>query len=95
MQSSLPSQQSQCHNQVNAFPSKPEFSNNWIRVSYKRGGSPQDVTETKTNHSRESEYWLNQTSTSNRYTALLEEASEDQQPKTQNLQFILTGVKNI
>jgi hypothetical protein len=32
----------------------------------------------KTKHSKESEYWLNQTSTSNHYTALLEEESEDQ-----------------
>jgi hypothetical protein len=29
-------------------------------------------------HVKESEHWLNQTSTSNRYTALLEEESEDQ-----------------
>jgi hypothetical protein len=32
-------------------------------------------------HAKESEHWLNQTSTSNRYTALLEEESEDQQQK--------------
>jgi hypothetical protein len=32
-------------------------------------------------HTKESENWPNQTSTSNRYTALLEEESEDQQQK--------------
>jgi hypothetical protein len=49
---------------------------------YKLGISAQDETEAKTKHSKESEQWLNQTSTSNCYTALLEEESEDQQRKT-------------
>jgi hypothetical protein len=38
-------------------------------------------TEREAKHAKESEQWLNQTSTSNRYTALLEEESEDQQKK--------------
>jgi hypothetical protein len=48
-----------------------EFSNNWAKLSYKRGRSAQDKIETKIKHSKESEHWLNQSSTSNRYTALL------------------------
>jgi hypothetical protein len=40
------------------------------------------MKQTKPNHSKESERWLNQPSTSNRYTALLREESEDQQHKT-------------
>jgi hypothetical protein len=50
-----------------------------------------------------SEYWLNQPSTSNRYTALLEEESGDQQHKTspENMSkpppsyILVTVVKNI
>jgi hypothetical protein len=33
-------------------------------------------------NSKETEYWLNEPFTSNRYTALLEEKSQDQQHKT-------------
>jgi hypothetical protein len=36
----------------------------------------------KANNSKESEYWLNQTCTFDRYTALLEEECKDQQHKT-------------
>jgi hypothetical protein len=38
-------------------------------------------TEREAKYTKESEQWLSQTSTSNRYTALLEEESEDQQQK--------------
>jgi hypothetical protein len=48
------------------YSSQPELNNNWTKVSYK---------------SKEGEHWLNQTSTSSPYTALLEEESEDQQQK--------------
>jgi 23S rRNA maturation mini-RNase III len=41
------SQHSQHHTQANAFPSQQELNNNWIKVSYKRGRSAQDETETK------------------------------------------------
>jgi hypothetical protein len=76
------SQHSQYHTQANAFPYQQEWSDNWTKVLYKRVWSAQDENETKTKHSTECKYWLNQTSTSNRYTALLEEVSEDQQHKT-------------
>jgi hypothetical protein len=52
---------------------------NWIKVSYKRGISTQDGTDIEAKHAKQSEHWLNQTSTSNCYTALLEEESEEQQ----------------
>jgi hypothetical protein len=40
-----------------------------------------EETESEAKHTKESEHWLNQTSTSNHYTALLEEGSENQQQK--------------
>jgi hypothetical protein len=50
-------------------------------------------------HAKESEHWLNQISTSNCYTPLLEEGSQDQQQKagpenTPKPQFCITDVKN-
>jgi hypothetical protein len=48
---------------------------------YKLGRSTQDETERETKQTKESVHWLNQTSTSNHYTVLLEEGSEDQQHK--------------
>jgi hypothetical protein len=57
------------------YSSHPEINNNWTQVSYKRGRSRQDETEREAKHTKESEHGLNQTSTSNRYTALLEEES--------------------
>jgi hypothetical protein len=71
------SQQSQYHTQENVFPSQSELNNNSTKVSYKRGRSTQVETEREAKHTKESEHWLNQTSTSSRYTALLEEESED------------------
>jgi hypothetical protein len=82
MYSSQPSEQSQYLAQANVFPPQPEFNNNWTEVSYKRDRSTQDETEGEAKHYKEREHWLNQTSTSNRYTALLVEESEDQQQKT-------------
>jgi hypothetical protein len=60
--------------------------------------SAQIETERKTKHSKEIEYWLNKTSTSNHYIALLDEESEEQQHKLvlttrQNLQCIQLELK--
>jgi hypothetical protein len=49
--------------------SQPELNDNWTKVSYKKGRSTQEETEKKPNTPKESEHWLNHTSTSNRYTA--------------------------
>jgi hypothetical protein len=46
-----------------------------------RGRSTQEETEREVKHAKESENCLNQSSTSNHYTALLEEEGEDQQQK--------------
>jgi hypothetical protein len=59
--------------------SQPELNDNWTKVSYKRGRSTQEGTEREAKHTKKSEHWLNQTSTCNRYTALLEEESEVRQ----------------
>jgi hypothetical protein len=75
------SQQSQYHTQAIAFPSQRELNNDWTQVSYKCGRSIQDETEREPKHSKEGLHWLNETSTCNRYTALLEEKSEDQEHK--------------
>jgi hypothetical protein len=53
--------------------SQPELNDNWAKVSYKRGRSTQEGTAREAKHAKQSEHWLNQTSTSNCYTALLEE----------------------
>jgi hypothetical protein len=58
---------------------QPELIDNWTKVSYKRGRLTQEETEREAKHTKESEQWLDQTSTSSRYTALLEEESDDQQ----------------
>jgi hypothetical protein len=69
--------------------SQPELNDNWTKVSYKRGRSTQVETERETMYAKKTEHWLNQTSNSNRYTALLEEEREDRQqksgPENQNL----------
>jgi hypothetical protein len=78
-----------------------ELNDNWTKVSYKRGRSTQEGTERETKHAKESEHWLNKTSTSNRYTALLVEESEDKQQKagSENTPkpppIYITGIKNI
>jgi hypothetical protein len=59
------------------YSSRPEL-NNWTKLSYKRCRSTEEENERETKHTTESEHWLNQTSTFNRHTALLEEESEDQ-----------------
>jgi hypothetical protein len=61
--------------------SQKKLNDNWTKVSYKRGRPTQRGTEREAKHAKESEHWLNQTSSSNRYTALLEQESEDQQKK--------------
>jgi hypothetical protein len=101
MFSSQPSQQSQYHTQANAFSFQLELNNNWTKVPYKRGSLPQYETETKPKHTKESEHFLNQTSTSIRYTSLLEEENEDQQQKAgpENTRkpspIYITDVKNL
>jgi hypothetical protein len=64
------------------YSSQPELNNNWTKLSYKRGRSTQEETEREAKLAKESEQWLNQTSTSSHYTALLEEESEDHQQKS-------------
>jgi hypothetical protein len=59
------------------YSSKPELNKNWTKVLYKRCRPAQDETEREAKHAKESEHRLNQTSTSNQYTALLEEENED------------------
>jgi hypothetical protein len=62
------------------YSSQPELRN-WTKVSYTRGISTQEEIEREAKQTKESEDWLDKTSTSSRYTALLEEESEDQQRK--------------
>jgi hypothetical protein len=75
------SQQSQYYTHANAIPTLQELNNDRNKVSYKWGIAIQDETERETKYSTESVHWLNQTSTSDRYTALLKEESENQQHK--------------
>jgi hypothetical protein len=80
---------------------KPELNNNCAKLSYNRGRLTQEETEREAKHTKESKHWLNQSSTSSCYTALLEEESEDQQHKAspENIPkpppIYITGVKNI
>jgi hypothetical protein len=80
------------------YSSQPELNHNWNKVAYKRGRSTQEGTERK---AKGSEHWLNQTSTYNRYMALVEEDTEDQQQKAgpENTPkpppIYITDVKNI
>jgi hypothetical protein len=83
------------------YSSQSELNSNWTKVSYKRDRSTQKETEREAKHTRESKHWLNQTSTSNRYTALQEEKSEAQQQKagpenmTKPPPIYITDIKNI
>jgi hypothetical protein len=54
-------------------------SNNWAKLSYKSGRSTQEETVREAKHAKEIKHWLNQTSTSNRSTALREESEALQQ----------------
>jgi hypothetical protein len=63
------------------YSSQPELNNNWTKVSYRRSRSTQEETEREAKHTKENEHWLNESSTSNLYTALLDEGSEDRQQK--------------
>jgi hypothetical protein len=69
MPGSLPVQSQQM------YSSQLESNNKWTKVSYNRGRSTQEKTE------RGAKQHKHQTSTSIRYTALLDEESEDQQQK--------------
>jgi hypothetical protein len=71
------SQQPHHHIQANAFLSQPEFNNNWTEVPHKHGRTPQDETETKTKHNRESECWLNQSPISNCNTCMLKQLLQE------------------
>jgi hypothetical protein len=62
--------------------SQQELNDNWTKLLYERGWSTQEGTEREVKHAKESEHCLNQTSTANRYTDLLEEESGDQQQKS-------------
>jgi hypothetical protein len=64
MPGSLPAQSKKMNS------SQPKLNDNCTKVSYKRGRSTQEGTEREAKHVKESEHWLNQTSTSNCYTAL-------------------------
>jgi hypothetical protein len=83
------------------YSSQPELNDNWNKVSYKGGSKAQEGTEREAKLAKESEHWLNKTSTSNHYTALLEEESEDQQQKAgpenkpKPLPIYITDVTNI
>jgi hypothetical protein len=57
---------------------QPEPNNGWTRVSYKRR-SAQEGYKGDVKHTKESNHWLHPTSTSNRYTALLDEENGHQQ----------------
>jgi hypothetical protein len=71
------------------------------KVSRKRVRSPQEEIETKVKHSKESEYCLNQPSTSNRCTTVLKDESEYQRHNTssENMRepppIYLSGVQNM
>jgi hypothetical protein len=55
--------------------SQTELNDNWTKVSYKKGRSTQDGTDKEAKHVKQREHRLSPTSTSNLYTALLEEES--------------------
>jgi hypothetical protein len=63
--------------------------------------STKEADQHKKKHAKESEHWLNQTSTSSPYTAVLEEEFEDQQQKAgpdntpKPPSTYITDVKNI
>jgi hypothetical protein len=42
------------------YSSQLELNNNWTKVSYKRGRSSKEETETKVKHTKEIEHWHNQ-----------------------------------
>jgi hypothetical protein len=50
---------------------------NWDKLWYRRGRSTQDGAAKEAKHDKQSEHWLNRTPASNRYTAVLEEESEE------------------
>jgi hypothetical protein len=62
-------------------PSHPEPNNPWTKVSCKRDRPAHEEARREPKHMKESEYGLHPTPTSNRFTALLEEANDQQQQK--------------
>jgi hypothetical protein len=64
-------------------------TDNWIKPSYKRGGSTQDGTNKETKHAKQSEHWLNPTPTSNRSSHTAARAVKVQ-PKTFESYGIIT-----
>jgi hypothetical protein len=75
-----------------SLPGQPQEMNsshpdNWTKVSY-RGRSTQGATDTE---AKRSERWLHPTSTSNSYTALLEEESDEHQKTGISLFTTLTS----
>jgi hypothetical protein len=63
-------------------PYDPELYSAWTKVSKKRGRPPQEDNTREAKHSREDRYWLNPTSTSNRYSALSDENSPEHHQKS-------------
>jgi hypothetical protein len=58
--------------------SQPEPNNGWTRVSYKRRRLAQEEYQGDVKHTKESNHRLHPTSTSNRYTALLDDENGQQ-----------------
>jgi hypothetical protein len=82
--------------QANAFSYQPEYNNNWTKMSCQRARSTHEETQREAKHNKGREHWLNQTSTSNRYTALLEEEHKtDPENTSKPPQINITDVKNI
>jgi hypothetical protein len=65
-----------------SLSSDPELYFAWTIVSKKRGRPPQEDNTREAKHSREDSYWLNPTSTSNRYSALSDEDSSEHHQKS-------------
>jgi hypothetical protein len=73
--------------------SQPEPNNVWTRVSYKRSRPAHEEFPRDVKYSKESNHWLHPTSTSNRYTALLDEENGHQQQ--QNLHQYVSDVTTV
>jgi hypothetical protein len=59
--------------------SQPEPNNGWTGVSYKRSRPAEEEYQRVIKHTKESNHWLNPTSSSSRYSALLDEENGLQQ----------------
>jgi hypothetical protein len=58
---------------------QPGSGNKWTKVSNKRGRPTHERAPRQAKLVKESDHWLNPTSTRNRFSALMEDESEDQQ----------------